>query len=167
MNRSVSLSLTADDCAAANKLQVIDSCRSPRFLVALALPLALLASALVFYRNSGVLPLVYAFAGAYVAIVALLVVNYFLVAPISARRSYRKHKALHYQYTYSWSETGLMLVHPRGESRMVWSDYLKWRENEQVFLFYHGPRIFNILPKRVLTPEQIADVRQCAAHIPE
>ena len=114
MSRSVLLSLNADDCAAANKLHVAASCRSPRFLGALALPLALLTTAQFFHWNPGVTTLLYAFSGAYVAIVALLVVNYFLVAPISARRSYRKHKGLHYPLTYSWSETGLTLVTARG-----------------------------------------------------
>ena len=91
----------------------------------------------------------------FVAVVALLIANYFLFVPISTRRTYRKHKALHRPYTYSWSETGLAITSSSGEWHVAWSDYLKWDENALVFILYQAPRLFNILPKRALTPEQI------------
>jgi len=103
----------------------------------------------------------------FVAIVVLMIAIYFLFVPISTRRTYRKHKALHRPYTYSWSEAGLAITSSSGQWHVAWSDYLKWTENAQVFILYQAPRLFNILPKRALTPEQVVDLRQCAARIGE
>jgi YcxB-like protein len=101
------------------------------------------------------------------AFVLLMIANYFLFVPIWTRRTYRKHRTLHRPYTYSWSETGLMFASESGEWRVAWSDYLKWREDALIFIFYQAPRLFNIVPKRVLTPEQAVDLRQCAGSIVE
>jgi YcxB-like protein len=96
-----------------------------------------------------------------------LVANYFLFVPVTTRRTYGKHKTLHYPCTYSWSETGLTFTSTRGEWTLGWSDYLKWDENAQIFMLYQAPRLFNMVPKRALTPEQITDIRQCASRIGE
>jgi hypothetical protein len=48
---------------------------------------------------------------------------------------------------------------------VAWNDYLKWDENEQIFILYQAPRLFNMVPKRALSPDQIVDIRQCAARI--
>ena len=101
------------------------------------------------------------------ALIVFIVVNYYLVAPISARRNFRMHKALQHPYTYSWSEAGLEIVSSRGQWQVVWDDCLKWRENESILLFYQSPRLFHMFPKRVLTAEQIADIERCASHIVE
>ena len=101
----------------------------------------------------------------FAAVVVLMIANYFLLVPISTRRTYRKHKALHRPYTYSWSETGLTVTSTGGEWHVPWNDYLKWDENAQIFILYQAPRLFNMVPKRALSPEQIVDIRQCAARI--
>ena len=55
----------------------------------------------------------------------------------------------------------------RSSYPMTRSGYLKWREDAQIFIFYQAPRLFNMVPKRVLTSEQMADLRQCAGSIVE
>jgi len=99
------------------------------------------------------------------AVVLFMIANYFLLIPNATRRTYQAHKLLQRPCTFSWSENGLMVKSDSGDCRLAWSDYLKWAENAQIFLLYQAPRLFNILPKRALTPEQIADIRQCASRI--
>jgi hypothetical protein len=103
----------------------------------------------------------------FAAVVVFMIANYFWLIPITTRRTYRKHKALHRPCTLSWSESGLTVTGDSGEWKISWSDYLKWAENAEIFVLYQAPRLFNMLPKRALTPEQIADFRQCAGRIAE
>ena len=166
MNRSVSLTLTAEDYVAANRLHFLKCLRSRSAFVAFAM---LVAAYLIWmaiaridqWGTTGVVALNACFA----AVVVLTMANYFLLIPITTRRTYRNHKALHHPYTFSWSETGLTVTSTSGEWQVAWSDYLKWHEDAQVFVLYQAPRLFNMLPKRALTPEQIVDIRQCAARI--
>lgn len=37
-----------------------------------------------------------------------------------------------------------------GQSRIPWSEVVRWREDGSVVLLYHSPILFNIVPKRVL-----------------
>ena len=74
----------------------------------------------------------------------LMVAKYFLFIPISTRRTFQKQKTLHQPCIYSWSEAGLTLANESGEWRVAWSDYLKWREDGRIFMFYQAPRLFNI-----------------------
>src|SRR5579872_571941 len=97
MSRSVSLTFTADDYVAANKLHAAAAYRSRRSLVILAawalIYFGLLAAAHVYRWNSPMIVLVHFYVA---ALIVFIVVNYYLVAPISARRNFRMHK-LFYQ----------------------------------------------------------------------
>ena len=168
MNRSVSLILTAEDYVAANQLHVVNYWRLWRILVAFTLlAAAYLVWMAIAYIDGWPAIGIIALNACLAAIVGLGIANYFLLIPISTRRTYRKQKTLHRPYTYSWSETGLTITGTGGEWHVAWSDYLKWAENAQIFILYQAPRLFNIVPKRALTPEQIADIRQCAVRIGE
>jgi hypothetical protein len=166
MNRSVSLTLTADDYVAANRLHFLN-CYRKRSAVAVFVLLVLAylvwtaVAHLYQWGATGWLAMNACFA----AVPACVIASYFLSVPISTRKSYRNHKALHRPYTFSWSETGLAVTSASGEWNVAWSDYLKWDENARVFILYQAPRLFNILPKRALTEEQIVDIRQCAGRI--
>jgi hypothetical protein len=167
MNRSVSLTLTADDYVAANQLHALYGYRR-RYVVAVVafVVVAYIAVVAIAYldRSTNAIIGVSAIVAAWPVLWA---VSYFLLVPMFTRRTYRNHKSLQHPYTYSWSETGLAVANSNGEWRVPWSDYLKWRENTKVMVFYQAPRLFNMIPKRVLTPEQVVDLRQCAGRIVE
>jgi hypothetical protein len=165
MNRSVSLTLSAEDYVAANRLHCLN-CFRRRGAIAVAV---LFVMAYVIWMaiahidkwpTIGVIALNAGFA----AVVVFMIANYFWLIPITTRRTY---KALHRPCTLSWSESGLRVTGDSGERKISWSDYLKWAENAEIFALYQAPRLFNMLPKRTLTPEQIADFRQCAGRIAE
>jgi YcxB-like protein len=164
MNRSVSLTLTADDYVAANRLHFLRCLRTRSALAAFAMVVAAyLIWMWIAYIDRWDAIGVIALNACFAAFVLLMIANYFLFVPVSTRRTYQKQKTLHRPYTYSWSETGLTFAN--GEWRVAWSDYLKWREDALIFIFYQAPRLFNMVPKRVLTSEQTADLRQCAGRI--
>jgi len=168
MNRSVSLTLTADDYVAANQLHLRDSLRRPSGLACFALPvLAYVILMTIAYLQRWETAQVVAVNAGAAFFVAFIVANYFVFTPVTTRRNYGKQKTLHRPYTYAWSETGLRISNDSGEWHVAWSDYLRWREDARIFVFYQGPRLFNMLPKRVLTPEQVADISQCAGSIVE
>ena len=168
MDRSVSLTLTAEDYVAANRLHYLKCLWSWHVLAAFAM---LVVAYLIWmwiahidrWGAIGVIALNAGFAG----VVVLMIANYFLFVPITTRRTYRKQKTLHRPYTYSWSETGLTVTSTSGEWQVAWGDYLKWAEDAQVFVLYQAPRLFNMVPKRALSPEQIVDIRQSASRIGE
>lgn len=168
LNRSVTVQLTADDYAAANKLVVLDSYR--RKIGLLLLVVAPFAAVFLVYAAgydlggfANATRFIAPFALAAMIVVVLL--RYFVFAPRTARSTYRKQKTLHYPYTFSWSETGLKAAGAGGEWAVPWSDYLKLVENGETIVFFLSPRLFQMLPKRALDDGQIADIRQCAASL--
>jgi hypothetical protein len=48
----------------------------------------------------------------------------------------------------------------RGDSRTKWSALEDWQESKSLFLLYPQPRMFFIVPKRVMQPDQIAALRE-------
>ena len=166
MNRSVSLTLSAEDYVAANRLHCLN-CFRRRGAIAVAVLFVLAYAIWMTIAHIDRWPAigVIALNAGFAAVVVFMIANYYWLIPITTRRTYRKHKALHRTYTLSWSETGLTVTGDGGEWKISWSDYLKWAENVEIFVLYQAPRLFNMLPKRALTPEQIDDFRQCAGRI--
>ena len=170
VNRSVTVTLTADDYAVANKLFMLDAFRQPS-AIALPLLLAVVYAALRLAPAVGdalgeigsmledIVPAVLA------VIIGFRLLNYFLLAPRTARATYQKQKTLHYPCTFSWSESGLKTTSTRGEWNTPWSDFFKLVENSQTILLYQSPKLFQMLPKRALEQGQIADILQCAASL--
>jgi hypothetical protein len=169
VNRSVTVTITADDYAVANKLFVLKSFK--RVIVVLLLVVALYAAVLLAHATGYALggfgdAIRYLTPFALAGSIIVMLLTYFVVAPRRARSTYQKQKTLHYPYTFSWSEAGLKTTGASGEWTMPWSDYFKLVENNKTILFYQSPRMFQMLPKRVLDAGQIADILQCAVSLP-
>lgn len=164
MNRSVTITLAEDDYVAANRLHVLNQYKGRG-------PVAVLCFFIALY----VLFLGASFAGIqmpetlHLLIPALLLwllgarlLNYLWLVPRATRKLFRQQKTLHRPMTYSWSEAGLKVTGESGEWLFAWADYLKLAENAKIVLLYEGPRLFQMLPKRFFTAEQLADLRHCA-----
>jgi multidrug efflux pump subunit AcrB len=169
-NRSVTVTLSADDYAIANKLFVLNSAKTPAVLATLALLVILYVLLLIApsagYALGELGQLVRDIALAILILaVAISLLNYLFLAPYAARSTYQKQKTLHYPVTFSWSEAGLKATGSNGEWTVPWGDYLKLAENAQIILFYQSPRLFQMLPKRVLEAEQVTDLLRCAASV--
>lgn len=72
-----------------------------------------------------------------------------VVSPLSVRRSYRKYKPIHQEFTVSLLDTGVHSSSPTGENLLVWEHIMKWRHNDQFVLLYASPRLYHIVPKAV------------------
>lgn len=97
--------------------------------------------------------------GALATLMILPFVMYFFVLPRNSRRAYAQQKTLHTPIEISWSDKGYRTVNDRGDWTIPWSDFLQSSESNDVFLLFQGPRLFNIVPKRALSQDQIDDLR--------
>lgn len=167
MNRSVTVTLVEDDYVAANRLHLLSQYRG-------AGPVGVLCILIISY----ILVLAAPFAGlqlpemVHLLIPALLLwllgarsLNYLWLVPRATRRLFRQQKTLHRPMTYSWSQAGLKVTNESGEWLFAWADYLKLAENGTIMLLYEGPRLFQMLPKRFFTAEQLADLRHHAGKL--
>ncbi len=48
---------------------------------------------------------------------------------------------------------------------MPWSHFIHWAEDDRSFLLFESDRLYRIIPKRVLTPDQQASLRRALAAI--
>jgi YcxB-like protein len=54
-----------------------------------------------------------------------------------------------------------------GSSDVEWKNYIRWVEGKNQLLVYTSPACFNVIPKRVLADEQLAELRKLLKqHIP-
>lgn len=161
LNRSVTLTLTADDYVAANKLFMLKYATS-RWLFIFSLGFAVLLLGMLFVpalqiHDAPFAPVVYI---GFAVVIAWPFFQYFVGAANFARKAYAAQKTLQHPMTVSWSAEGFRSIAQQGDWNIAWGDYLKWAENDKVILLYQGPRLFNMLPKRVLTTAQVDDIRQ-------
>lgn len=74
----------------------------------------------------------------------------FVLIPQVAQKRFMQQKGLQRPCTLSWNEDTFSMESPTGVSHTPWLDFLKWREDEHLFLIYSTPGMFRIVPKRAL-----------------
>jgi len=79
----------------------------------------------------------------------VLLATRFVLMPMTARRHYRKYKSIREEFSVELLDDALRLRAPHGESRVVWANVFKWRQNDRFVLLYLMPRLFHVLPKSV------------------
>jgi YcxB-like protein len=72
-----------------------------------------------------------------------------LFLPRRSAKLFQQQKSLRHEITYTWDAQNLRVENERGQGTIPWADYLKWRENERLFLLYQSDVLFNVLPKRI------------------
>ncbi|HSG34155.1 MAG TPA: YcxB family protein, partial [Sphingomonadaceae bacterium] len=60
---------------------------------------------------------------------------------------------------FSWDAGGIQLVGPKGESRLDWSDYYRWAEDERLVLLFQSRILYNMIPKSALSRGQLDEIR--------
>lgn len=128
-------------------------------LVALSLPLALWQAA---QGDAAGLIVLIPFA---VAALTMLL-SHTLLVPGLARRHYRQYKVLQQPLVITLDEQGSEWRAANGSSRLAWPDYHQWKEDETLFLLYQADNLFQMLPKRLLGPEEAAQVRRWLGAVP-
>jgi hypothetical protein len=79
---------------------------------------------------------------------------HYIWIPWQARRVFRQQKSLHRPFELSWDSNGLHAKDANGEYRHLWSDILRWREGERLFVLNLSDAMFLMIPKRAFPEEQ-------------
>lgn len=84
----------------------------------------------------------------------------YLYVPWKAKRVFRQQRSLQLPFDFSWDDEGLLSRNEQGSYKHLWSDLLRWKENDRLFLVYISDAMFLILPKRTFSnPEDLISFR--------
>jgi hypothetical protein len=78
----------------------------------------------------------------------------------AGKKMYWKTTSLHGGLSLEASEEGLEMKGPSFASQAGWSTFCQYLEDDHAFLLYQNQQVFNIIPKRGLSLDQIAGLRQ-------
>jgi hypothetical protein len=92
-------------------------------------------------------------------LLGLGVLNDRVLLPRRARRFVSQQKSIQGETSIGWDAEGVAFIAKAGQSRIAWDDYFKWLENESVLVLFQSENLLNVVPKRCLTTDQVAEVR--------
>ena len=75
-------------------------------------------------------------------------------------RQFRKLPDAHHPYSWTFDADSIRITSALTRSEIKWAGILKVRESSTDLFFYQAPKFARFLPKRVLTRERLAGVRQ-------
>jgi hypothetical protein len=149
--------LTSDDYAEA-QLDHFTKVRGKRlvlyiFVLGAALAVTLLIALTDSAKRREMLP-------AWIFFGVVLLVMFLLRSKVLYRMQFNRTKALHAPIHFEAGDGGIVFRSQRGESTIKWEGLEKWRESKRSFLLYPQPRLFFVVPKRVLAIDQAAALRE-------
>ncbi|HEX8240544.1 MAG TPA: YcxB family protein [Allosphingosinicella sp.] len=93
-------------------------------------------------------------------IVGLMMYSFlYLTLPRRAARLFRQQKTFQQCFQYMWSDDGITLRTPSSEARYAWSQIYRWADGRTALLLFFNEQIFYFIPRRVLGPEEWADLK--------
>jgi|SRR5271165_4643424 len=98
-----------------------------------------------------------------VAFVAVTAWAWWALPHRQARRLLRTTKWMQGPQTILLDSAGVHWERDGGSSDTAWKNFIRYRESKSQFLPYTSPTGFNALPKRVLSSQQIVQVRSLLA----
>ncbi len=79
---------------------------------------------------------------------------------LSARSQFAKSPAVRDPRRIEFNDDGVTTDAGIASSQVSWKAYLRYVESKDTFLLYTSPACFIIIPKRVLQPEQVTELRE-------
>jgi len=79
---------------------------------------------------------------------------------IAQKKAYRKNPALHGKRTMEVTQTGLNFSGTNYSSQLKWDFFIKYVEDEKVFVLYQSNQIFHPIPKRTLSADEVSVLRE-------
>jgi hypothetical protein len=76
------------------------------------------------------------------------------------KKAYANARELHGRLVLEATDDGLHLHGDSFDATLLWSHFRKYVEDDKVFLLLQSSQIFNLVPKRELSAEQINGLRQ-------
>jgi|GEM_PF-1459203 hypothetical protein len=75
------------------------------------------------------------------------------------KKPYAKAVSMHGLLALDVDEMGMQFQGPTVSSKVTWSHFSRFYEDEKVFILYQHMPVFNLIPKRILSPEQVIELR--------
>jgi hypothetical protein len=75
------------------------------------------------------------------------------------RLSFRRDKRLQDQFEVLVSDSGMEVSSSTVTSKYGWSAFTRYVESKNLFLVYQASQVFNVIPKRAFTPEDLNSFR--------
>ncbi len=101
----------------------------------------------------------YWFLGFFAYFIILIGLGYALT-PVFARRIYNKIGFATIPVKLDWDYEKMVTEDRYAKSSVPWKDFDRWYENHQLFMLYYRKLVPRIIPKRILSETQIADIRR-------
>lgn len=170
MNRKTTFTLDELDLRRAVRLHAFSAFREKRTLIRMALLWLIAMAAFIAFFSAAGMP--WPELRGNLLPVALVIVATILgfglglplaLSPLVIRRRFKQDKLVRKPVSAGWDEEAYEAEQPGVHNRIPWSDYMKIREDQHLFLFFMSDYNYQILPKRVLTSEQIADLQRVLA----
>lgn len=150
--------VSIEDFIAAQRLHVRPTLRRQRVVLAVLAVIGLIV-ALAGYVFIGIV-IVGAGAGGLIG----QFVDIRFLFPRRLTRLYNQQAALRSDFHYSWDAEHISSESSSGSSKRPWVDYVKSKENEQLFLLYQADNLFEVIPKSWFRdPELVTSFRQLAS----
>lgn len=83
--------------------------------------------------------------------------------PEKVKKLYAQFKGIDQPGELTWDSEHIEGRSARGHGKRMWKDYIRFMENDDVFLLYVTDQLWEAIPKRGLTQEQIAEIRGYAS----
>ena len=77
--------------------------------------------------------------------------------PWKAKRVFRQQKSLQRQFNLSWNADGVHVKDANGEYSSAWTDFVRWKEDDRLFLLYISDVMFYMIPKHAFPSESLLD----------
>lgn len=172
MNRKATFTLDELDLRRAVRLHAFSGICEKRTIIRLALLWFIAMAAFIGFFSAAGMPgpelrgNLLPFALIIVAIILVFSLGIPLaLGPLVIHRRFKQDKLVRKPVSASWDEEAYEAEQPGARNHIPWRDYMKTREDQHLFLFFISDYSYQILPKRALTAEQIADLQRVLAAV--
>jgi hypothetical protein len=77
------------------------------------------------------------------------------------KRLYAKARHFRGPMSLDTDDNGMRVTGDGVDSRMAWTNFANFYEDEHSFVIYQSSAIFHPIPKRMISADQIAELREC------
>jgi hypothetical protein len=97
-------------------------------------------------------------AGGAIGYMAWYLLSYFVILRSRCEKLYGQQRTLHIPTEVVWSNETIEFINANSSSVLKWSDYVRHKENDKLFLLYQSDALFNMIPKSAfVSPEHLKD----------
>ena len=151
----IEFTCTENDLLDAQRLHHTLTLRGRRFLIrTAAIAVALAGVSMIVRQKADAETLAYglAFAAIYACVIVIaIVVTRLVTLPRAARRQFSQQKEFRGPMKVGINPAHIAVTSKNGFSNTPTEDFLKWAENGKSILLYRSDRLFNLVPKRVVS----------------